>query len=71
MSLGLITLIVLDEKRFTELGRREEESVGGGGDDLAKLISTVISFQKRMMQSYKCLKGDRSPSESEDVAISR
>lgn len=44
MSLGLITLIVLDEKRFTELGRREEESVGGGGDDLVKLISIVISF---------------------------
>lgn len=39
MSLGLITCMDWVDIRLTELGRREPESVAGGGEDLEGMIS--------------------------------
>lgn len=39
MSLGLMTFIEVDGMRFAELGRREAESVDGGGEELHQTVS--------------------------------
>lgn len=68
MSLGLMTWNELLDMRFAELGRRDAESVTGGGEDLVNnFISHVCLNQDdgSWSTTHTTLNGERRPSESE------
>ena len=77
MSLGLMMCMLFEEMRFAEAGRREAESVTGGGEELIGDISTLRVIQvygntarqggaKRGSLTYTILaEEDRGPSNSE------
>lgn len=45
MSLGLMMCMELEYMRFAELGRREAESVAGGGEELTTTVSTATNMR--------------------------
>lgn len=70
MSLGLMRCMELEEMRFAELGRREAESVAGGGEELPDAISTTAEIRARgNVLAYRTLVGDRTDSGSVDADI--